>query len=342
MNKTYIGLIVSILAGVFIFGCNHHRTDERLAIYKALEKYPDSIVVGGITFQYGFKNQMLAHKSGFFDTTHIIEKFYKPNQYLFDSCFNFFSTPIYVPKEIIRWNATYLETYDTEVWKQTKFLLEQNIDSLLRKHLKAVQEMTGIKGEARFLAYYPPEGYGISGGCDPYAMAFDLMYKIEDADYLKKVIPHEIEHTIYENQMGDDPYFATGIGVTLDEGLATYFERKYNKADDTIFFETQAETDWLLKNEREIFKRFEPYLMKPLDSACPLLHHFNRTSDCQPLFTEVPTKLLETNMGYFLGYRIIEHYTKIHGTDSWTDIYHLSPKEFYEKSGYKMHILATD
>ena len=79
-----------------------------------------------------------------------------------------------------------------------------------------------IKGQARFLAYFPPKDYGISGGCDPYSMAFDLMYNIEDKDYLEHVIPHEIEHTVYENQMGNDPYYSTGIGVTIDEGLASF------------------------------------------------------------------------------------------------------------------------
>ena len=67
-------------------------------------------------------------------------------------------------------------------------------------------------------------------------MAFDLMYNIEDKDYLECVIPHEIEHTVYENQMGNDPYYSKGIGVTIDEGLAIFFEHLYlNKPRPLIF-----------------------------------------------------------------------------------------------------------
>lgn len=331
-------LLILFLCISTVLSCSKKVESPHASIFKQLEQYPDSIKIGGITFIYGFKNQLLAHKSGTFDSVWIEEKFYRPNQYLFDSCFNFFNTPKYSLNEIKKWNKTYLKEYDSIVWKQTNFLLEKNIDSLFQEHLKAIQSITGIEGNARFLAYFPPKDYGVSGGCDPQAMAFDLIYSVEDQEYLEKVIPHEIEHTIYENKMGKDPYFFTGIGVTLDEGLATYFEHKYLKIPDAKFLGTEEETAWFFKNEREIFEKLEPYFLKELDSACPLLYHFDRTNNCEPLIENAPTKLIQRNLGYNLGFRIIEIYEKENGKGSWKDIYELSPKEFYDKSGYKEFI----
>ena len=240
--------ILFLFCLLYIWGCKKEQRIEK-SIYESLEELPDSIQVGVITFIYGFKSQILAHKTGVFDSLYIKDNFYIPNQYLFDSCFNFFSTPIYSLKEVIKWNSTYLTDYESTVWKQAKFLIDQNIDSLLKEHLRGVQEITGIKGQARFLAYFPPKDYGISGGCDPYSMAFDLMYNIEDKDYLERVIPHEIEHTVYENQMGNDPYYSTGIGVTIDEGLASFFEHLYLNKPRPLIFNTENETSWLIKNE---------------------------------------------------------------------------------------------
>ena len=335
MRTIYSLLIIVCLLSPF--SCKEQNSPEK-SIYETLEELPDSIQVGGITFNYGFKNQILAHRSGIFDSVYVEEMFYKPNQYLFDSCFNFFPTPIYSLKQVKRWNASYLKDYDSIVWKQTKFLIEQNIDSLFREHLRAVQDITGKKGNAKFLAYFPPKDYGISGGCDPQAMAFDLMYKIEDKDYLERVIPHEIEHTVYENQMGNDPYFLTGIGVTIDEGLASYFEHLYLNIPESEILGSEEETSWLIEHEGTIFEKLEPFFFKTLEDACPLLFHFNRNSTCEPLINDTPTKFVKDNLGYFLGYRIVERYELTNGKGTWKDAYDLSPREFYERSGYKEYL----
>lgn len=331
-------LIIVILNFIVILSCQKKTEKKQLSTIDILEKYPDSINIGGITFNYGFKNQILAHKNGIYDSTLITEKFYKPNQYLFDSCFNFFPTPIYSLKEVKRWNESYMKDYDSIVWKQLKFLINQNIDSLFRKHLNAVQNITGVMGDAKFLAYLPPKGYGISGGCDTKSMAFDLMYKIEDEEYLKRVIPHEIEHTLYENKVGKGPYFKTGIGVTLDEGLATYFELKYLNIPREKIIGSENNFNWFIKNEKIIFDKLEPFFLKELENACTLLYHFDRSSECEPILPNIPNKILEKNLGYILGYRIVEHYEKINGLNSWKEIYQMSPKEFYEKSKYKEYI----
>ena len=328
-------LLLLVLSISTLLSCTKKVEDPHASIFNQLKQYPDSIKIGGITFNYGFKSQILAHRNGTYDSVYIAEKFYQPNQYLFDSCFNFFPIPIYSLQEIKKWNRTYLKDYDSIVWKQTKFLIDQNIDSLFREHLKAVQDITGIKGDAKFLAYFPPKDFGMSGGCDTQSMAFDLMYKIQDEEYFQKVIPHEIEHVIYENQMGNDPFYSTGIGVTIDEGLASFFEHIYLNIPNSQILGSEAETRWLLENEKMIFEKLEPYFLKELDSACPLLYHFDRTPDCEPLILNTPTKLVEKNLGYFLGYRIIEYYEKTNGKGSWKDTYTLSPKDFYLNSGYK-------
>ncbi|WP_299554441.1 DUF2268 domain-containing putative Zn-dependent protease [Seonamhaeicola sp.] len=313
----------------------HDYSPEKLAIFKQLESYPDSIQIGGINFQYGFKNQMLAHLKGNYDSTLITEKFHKPNQYLFDSCFNFFPDKIYTLPEVIKWNKTYLIDNDSIVWKQIKFLLEKNIDSLIRSHAKGVQDLTGIVSDAKFLLYLPPYGFGISGGCNTMSMSFDMMYKIEDEKYIQQVIPHEVEHTVYENMMGDDPYFSTGIGVIIDEGLASFFEHKYLNISA---FDVLNEHEWFMENEKEIFEKLSPYFLKPNTEDNRILYHVNRNNNLEPLIDNAPSKLAVQNLGYNLGFRIVESYEKINGTDSWKDVYMLSPKEFLEKSGYEDYI----
>lgn len=331
-------LIILTLSIVVVISCKNKVESEQFSATHILEKYPDSIKIGGMTFNYGFKNQILAHNNGKYDSTLIVEKFYKPNQYLFDSCFNFFPNKIYSLNEVKKWNKTYLKDFDSIVWKQVNFLMKQNIDSLFRKHLNAVQKITGIKGNAKFLAYFPPKNQGISGGCNSQSMAFDLMFKIEDDNYLRRVIPHEIEHTIYENMVGKDPYFQTGIGVTLDEGLATYFEHKYLKIPRDEMIGSKDDFEWFIENEQRIFEKLEPFFFKGSDNACTLLYHFDRSSDCEPIFPNIPNKIIEKNLGYILGFRIIEHYEKVNGLDSWKDIYKMSPKEFYLKSKYQKYI----
>lgn len=329
--KQKINLVLLVLT---MISCQQKKTDLETRLRDEIRGYPDSIQVGGLVINYGFKHQILAHQNGNYDSVMIREFFYKPNRYLFDSCFNFFPSKKYSLLEIIKWNKTYLSNYDTIVWKQTEFLIEKNIDSLLRSHIRAVQSITGIQGKGKFLVYYPPKGFGISGGCTSFSMAFDMMYKCLDENYLNRTIPHEIEHIIYENVMGTHPEFLTGIGVTLDEGLATYFEHKYLQIPTN---EILIGYKWFLKNEKEIFEKLEPFLFLSLDNN-PLLYHFNRNNEITPLIQNAPNREIEQSLGYTLGVRIIEQYEKNYGNGSWKDIYKISPKRFYEKSGYAEYV----
>ena len=217
--------LIKLIFLVFLISCSKDKSTQIDTLIDELRQYPDSIQSGGITINYGFKHQILAHKNSY-DSILISEKFFKPNRYLFDSCFNFFPNKKYSHNNTIAWNMTLLND-DSTLLDQIQFVVDNNIDSLLKSHVENIQSITEINGHGRFLIYVPPKGYGISGGCDKYSMAFDLNYRKFDQDYLRRTIPHEMEHLVYENAMENFRDFSSGIGVTLDEGLATYFEHKY-------------------------------------------------------------------------------------------------------------------
>jgi len=87
-----------------------------------------------------------------------------------------------------------------------------------------------------------------------------------------------------------------------------------------------------MDNERLIYNTLKPYFYKTGGDACPLLRHTGRSNECDFVVNikEMPNDVAN-NLGYFLGFRIIEMYVKNHGKDSWKDIYNMPLRQFLKK-----------
>lgn len=309
-------------------------------LIKKVAKIEDSITVGEMTIQNAFKYQILAHNNNTFDSVVIFEKVYKPNKYAFDNClskiFGDSNGKKFITNGIYNWNRNLLTNNEKSVRQKLGVLDSVDINFLFKKHLNALEKITGQKGKGKWLVYFGPENFQIFGGCDNNSMILDMMGNQWNTKSIHKVFAHELEHLIFGPILEKDPNGNNGIGITLDEGLAVYFTYKYLKqsVNDALY---GNETKLLLEREKEIFEKLEPYLYKNNEQGCPIFRHCGRNNDCKPIITGLP-KEVENELCYFLGFRIIEKYEEKNGKDSWKDIYTLPLKAFFEKSGYSEFI----
>lgn len=301
----------------------------------------DSISVGEMTINNAFKNQILAHATENFDSLMILNKVYLPNKYVFDNClsqiFGEENGKKFKPNGIYSWNRKLLLENEKLIRERLAVLDSVNINQLFTKHLKALQEITGQKGKGKWIVYFGPKDFQIFGGCDNNAMILDMFGSAWTTKSINKIFAHELEHLLFNPVLENDANGRTGLGITLDEGLAVYFTSIYlnQTFQDALY---GSETAILLSREKEIFEILQPYFYKTNEEGCPIFRHCGRNSDCKPVIEGLP-KDVENELCYFLGFRIIQKYTEKNGKDSWKDIYNMSLKEFYEKSGYKEFIL---
>jgi hypothetical protein len=313
-------------------------------LFKKVEKIDDSIRVGDMIIRNAFKHQILAHKDGKFDSLVIKNKVYTPNKYVFDTCLSMifgdangkkFATP-----GIYDWNRNLLTDHDSLVRAKITVLDSVNLNSLFTKHLKAVQEITGHKGKGSWIVYFGPKDFQIFGGCDDNAMVLDMFGDEWNATGINKVFAHELEHLVYGSVLKNDVDKETALAAVIDEGLATYFTHIYLKQPREEALDGKY-TQLLMDNEKLIYNTLKPYFYKTGGDACPLLRHTGRSNECDFVVNikGMPNDVAN-NLGYFLGFRIIEMYVKNHGKDSWKDIYNMPLRQFFEESGYDKYIAS--
>lgn len=297
----------------------------------------DSISVGKMTIHNAYKNQLLAHRDGKFDSIMILKKVYEPNKHAFDSClsqiFGEENGKKFMPEGLYTWNKMLLTENESLIRQKLAVLDSADVDQLFTKHLNALQKITGQQGEGKWLIYFGPKNFSIFGGCDNNAMVLDMFGSAWTTESIDKVFAHELEHLLFNPVLEKDPHGQTGLGITLDEGLAVYFTSLYlNQTLEEALYgkDTQA----LLDREKEIFEKLEPYFYKTNEEGCPIFKHCGRNSNCKPVVEGLP-KTVENELCYFLGFRIIQSYVSQNGKDSWKDIYTLPLKDFFERSQYK-------
>ncbi|MEJ7684302.1 MAG: DUF2268 domain-containing putative Zn-dependent protease [Segetibacter sp.] len=153
------------------------------------------------------------------------------------------------------------------------------------------------------------------GGCSSLGMAIDLAHSKITTQILTVAMPHEFEHMVFEQAKRNDPDWGTDLGATIDEGLACYFTYEYFKEKlpkwRVIEQMSKVQFNWYLKHEKEIFEESMPYLMTNNSGENPYKCNC-RAGGCKKLFNKAPKTIC-----YFLGFRIIEFYTKnmvkVHG-----------------------------
>ncbi|WP_294824239.1 hypothetical protein [uncultured Flavobacterium sp.] len=267
MKKIYI--TITFLYLIMAFGCGSKKTiqDDMAAKVRTID---DSIRVGDMTIRNAFKQQLLAHSGGTFDSLMIHDKVYRPNRYVFDNCLGMIfgdeNGKKFRPPGMYEWNRTLLSENDSLLKVRLAVLNSVNINELFTRHLTAVQELTGQKGSGSWMVYFGPKNFQIFGGCDNHAMVLDMFGDAWNTKDINEVFAHEIEHLVFGPILEKDPHGGTGLGVTLDEGLAVYFTYAYLKQslDDALY---GKDTQLLYDREKEILQKLEPYFYKSGDQG---------------------------------------------------------------------------
>lgn len=311
--------------------------DKGAEDYRKLESVPDSVRVGEITILNLFKNQILAHRNVPYDSVRIVEKVYQPHQALWDDCYGAIfgdenASKFNTPAGMIQWNKTLYRDNKAFMDHRVSEILKMDMDKTLRDNLVKFEKMVPYRPKARIsILFTPITGIGF-GGCNAGQFAFELNNKTLDVQYaVEKGLPHELNHLVYEKFRGNDAEGTTALSQAIDEGFACYFtyvffDKKITEYE-AVENMTQADWDWFLKHEKEIFTKVKLYFSDTSGNN-PLLRN-----DKLKLFPDAPKTL-----NYWLGFRIVSKYVEKHGANSWRDIYTLKATEVLERSGYESYI----
>lgn len=304
---------------------------------KKIEQIPDSVKIENIVILNLFKHQLLAHKNNIYDSTRIVNNVYLPHKKLWDSCYGVIfgeenGRLFNNPKGMISWNKTLYRDNKKQFEEKINLLLGINVEKTFKKTLTKFRTLVPFQPKAKISLLFTPLTGIAFGGCNDEQFALELNNKGLDILYaLEKGLPHELNHLVYEHFRKADPDGESALSQTIDEGFACYFayvffDRKIGKYE-AVENMTQENWAWYIKNEKEIFTKLKPYFSDTSGNN-PLLRN-----DQLKLFPEAPKSL-----NYWLGFRIIEKYVEKHGSDSWKDVYNMTPKDLLEKSGYEKYI----
>ena len=314
------------------------------ALIEKISKLGDSIRVGNLVVYNVFKYQLLSHKNNQYDTAVIIDKVYKPYPELWDSCLALIfgdSGKIFRLQGMIEWNKVLFEK-QPQLLNKIDTLANLNLDSLFSSHLKGITELTGLKPNGKWILYVgPDQNFSLEiGGCSSNGMAIDLAHTEITTGILTEAMPHEFEHMVFEQAKSNDPSWGTDLAATIDEGLACFFTYKYFNEKlpkwRVVEHMTREQFQWYLIHEKEIFEKSIPYLMSASSGQNPYQCNC-RAGGCKKLFAQAPRTIC-----YFLGFRIIEFYTKVHGKNSWKDVYTIPLIDLIKRSGYDKYIISLE
>lgn len=229
-------------------------------------------------------------------------------------------------------SAAYMEYVAEEVWKRKAFveskiegISEARIDKLFEEMSKRLTKLSGLVAEGKWILLL---GTAVTdmGGIGDNTMIVDLMHPIMDITHIKLILPHELNHQIFDKINPADTTMRALYRV-LDEGFAVFMDSVYYGSQyqpHEYFMYTKEELQFCMDNEKMIKDKLRKYLLS--NDANVALSLANRG---QKIFKGGPGAI-----GYFLGYRICRTYADKYGADSWKDIYRLPVKTILEKSGY--------
>jgi hypothetical protein len=301
-----------------------------------LQNLPDSIKAGDIVIYNIFKNQVLAHAGGSYDSLMVINKVYRMHKPLWDDCYALIFGDENAPKfntahGMAEWNKMLYPDNREFFDQRINTLLQLDVETMFRKNLERFNSMVPYKPSARIsIAFTPFQGIGF-GGCGFDKFVFELNNTDFDVAFtLQKGIAHELNHLAYEPFRNKDPHGNTALAQTIDEGFACYFTWvffDYKDPKELMVEEmTQAEWDWYMAHEKEIYTLCRPYFYDTSGES-PLLDFR------QQLFPDAPRSL-----NYWLGFRIVECYVNKHGKDSWKNLYTTPIATILKDSGYEEYI----
>jgi hypothetical protein len=191
----------------------------------SLRMLPDETRVGDIVIHNLFKNQILAHADGIFDSLLVVNKVYHPHQRLWDNCYAMIfgeenAKKFNTNSGMIVWNKSIYPKNKTKFDNLTRQLLAMNVDSVLNANLKKFNRLVKYQPQAEISFLFTPiQGIGF-GGCNAGEFALELNYSNTDLNYtINKGIPHELNHLAYEKRKTNDPQKGSALAQAIDEGL---------------------------------------------------------------------------------------------------------------------------
>ncbi|MCU0633824.1 MAG: DUF2268 domain-containing protein [Gemmatimonadaceae bacterium] len=202
-------------------------------------------------------------------------------------------------------------------------LLAVGLQARFERHARWLVRETSL---APVGTWYLVHGHGATdmGGLGAVGMVIDFSNQVADSAALERLLTHELAHQVHA--LRTDPLGETVLGRIVAEGLATYIACVHaagaRTAADCIGY-SDAEWAWARRHEGRLRRVVRPMLHSraraALDSVASRSVH--------------PLAGGPSAVGYFLGYRLMQSYTRRHGARSWTHVLRMPVAEVLARSG---------
>lgn len=208
---------------------------------------------------------------------------------------------------------------------------EAPLDSYFESTARTMKKLSGRNPKG---VWYIAFGSGVTdlGGFGSGRMVLDLAHEKMNVDYVKLILPHEINHQIYDLSAPADTT-AKGLYRCINEGFAVYMNQKVLGDEhplDAYLQYSAAELKFCLDNDSLIFTKLNRFLLTNDDD-----HALAFVDRGTKIFREGPGAI-----GYYMGYRICESYVQLHGDQSWKAIYTLPVREVFDGSRYGKKVIS--
>jgi len=319
-------LLLSLVAGI-ILNCNTEKPIADTNLYGNLNSVEDTINIGGFQLINVYKKQLEVYENIALTEDSaairqlIIDELYEPYKPLSQTCFQF-KKDYFVNK--------HLELHHKkrkDIMEALKFYDGINFSNLLKKYAEELPKFAKQELGGKFYFYFFFQSICDFCGCNRNSMQMDMLDSINlSEDHLKHLIPHEINHNIYELASKDDEHFETILYNCINEGFAVFFAQQYNNSKvHEAFGLTEEEYGWYVANEEKIKDKIEGIL------------YSTDEEDWDPLSVNIKDSFIEGSpgsVGYYVGYRIIEEYLSVHKNKDWRIIYTTPVQEILKESKY--------
>lgn len=249
----------------------------------------------------------------------ILDSLYYPNRHLLTDCFG------YSPSDYVAAQRTIYADRMLEVEQALAYYEQVNFDSLLTYYQQNFAQLTQQRVGGRFhFAFFEKKICNFCG-CTKETMQMDLLAPVnQNIEQLRILLPHELSHNAFEDAQNDTSMVETVLYKAIDEGFANYVSQQLAEVSTPEAFGLSPEEyDWYVTHEEAIKQKVKPLLLS------------QREEDWDPLGLLVADSFMEGspgNIGYYVGYRIVEEYLKRIGTENWRQVYTTPVAEIYQIS----------
>jgi hypothetical protein len=251
----------------------------------------------------------------------VLDSIYYPNENLFSYCLG-------NEKEqfVDRYTNAFLTRSDSMLAK-AKVYEKINLDDTIIETIRKISTTAPVQLEGRYTIGFFEDAGCIMCGCDNYTMLGNT-YKetYEDKEKLKVVIAHELNHNFFETKRENDPSSETVLYKAIDEGFANLFSKKTLEVDHLAAFNmTKREYQWLIDHETELKRKFKDVMFS------------TKEEDWDPYSEKIADRIIKGSpgdVGYFIGFRIIESWLEKDRSRNWKDIYDTDVIKILEESNF--------